>query len=91
MSFLAMMFVFWAIMRWGGLHRMRHWQCNSGYTTHPQLHYHRRAHRTRVQSPRENAFDTLKRRYVEGDLNDSEYEAELDALLRTPEGRRIVH
>lgn len=40
--------------------------------------------------PRESEFDALKRRYVAGDLSDEQYEAELDVLFSTAEGRRQV-
>ncbi|HEX6560159.1 MAG TPA: hypothetical protein VF021_11870 [Longimicrobiales bacterium] len=40
-----------------------------------------------VTPPQETAFDVLKKRYVAGRISDDQYERELDALLRTPEGR----
>lgn len=38
----------------------------------------------------ESAFEALKRRYVIGEMSDEQYEAALDELFRTPEGRRQV-
>lgn len=38
----------------------------------------------------ESEFEALKRRYVSGELSDEQYEAALDELFRTPEGRRQV-
>lgn len=46
--------------------------------------------RPAAAAPRESEFDALKRRYVAGELSDEQYEAELDVLFRTPEGRRQV-
>ena len=40
-----------------------------------------------VPQKRESAFEVLKKRYVAGELNDEQYEREVDALLQTPEGR----
>jgi len=39
---------------------------------------------------RETAFESLKKRYVAGQLSDEQYEREVDALLQTPEGRAQV-
>lgn len=41
-------------------------------------------------APPESEFEKLKRRYVAGELSDEQYEAELDVLFRTPEGRRQI-
>lgn len=41
--------------------------------------------------PSPDPFEALKSRFVGGDLTDEEYERELDALLKTPEGRRTLH
>ena len=43
-----------------------------------------------VTIPRENAFEALKRRYVNGELSDERYQDELDSLLKTPEGRSQI-
>ncbi len=40
--------------------------------------------------PRESEFEALKRRYVEGELSDEQYESALDVLFLTAEGRRQV-
>ena len=91
MTIFAMIFLLWAFMRIGRTHRMRHWHCGPGYVAYGQLHYRGRANHPRVRHARESAFESLKQRYVSGELSDSEYESELDAWLQTPEGRRTLH
>ena len=44
-----------------------------------------------VAPPKESAFDVLKRRFVKGEISDSQYEQELDRLLKTPEGKALVN
>jgi hypothetical protein len=43
----------------------------------------------RAEPPRETAFDALKRRYVSGELNDEQYEQELDTLFSTRSGWQL--
>jgi hypothetical protein len=43
-----------------------------------------------VAPPQPNAFEQLKRKYVDGDIDVEEYEAGVDALLRAPETRKVV-
>ncbi len=39
----------------------------------------------------ERSFDTLKARYVRGELSDEQYERELDQMLKSPEGRSQIN
>ena len=59
------------------LHYHRHWQLQP---MPPQ----------RPARPEPNAFERLKQSYIHGDISDEQYETELDALLRTPETRKMV-
>jgi hypothetical protein len=43
--------------------------------------------RSRGGVPREAALESLKRRYVTGELSDEQYERELDTLFRATSGR----
>lgn len=96
MSFFAMMFLFFALMRFGRYHRMRRgwygaYMC-SRYAQRDQYQL-RYAGQTMPQpraEPRESAYEKLKRRYVKGEISDFQYESELDELLKTPEGRSQV-
>ena len=92
MGFLALMILFFAFMRFGRFHRMRRWPGMYAYGCYPQRRFHelRYARPVSHREPRESAFEALKRRYVKGEISDDQYEAELDDLLRTPEGRRAV-
>ena len=87
MGFLALLILFFAVSRFL---RMREWQRGFAYGCYPRRHYHRLhySHAAPAPQPRETAFETLKRRYVTGELSDEQYESHLDALLKTPEGRR---
>lgn len=93
MSVLAMMFLIWAFIRFGRFHHMRRWPCGGQFGWQP----HRRAHRMRTEqptaapkAPKLSPFDALKERYVRGAISETQYESELDALLRTPEGRSQI-
>ena len=47
---------------------------------------------TQAQTPvPDRSFDTLKARYVRGELTDEQYEAELDQLLKSPQGRSQIN
>ena len=84
--FFAMMILFFVVVRFAlGPPRGR---CMP-------VHYHRRGRLQPVQiqrpvRPEPNAFERLKQRYIRGDISDEQYETELDALLRTPETRKMV-
>jgi hypothetical protein len=41
-------------------------------------------------TPRRSAFELLRDRYVNDDISVEQFEAELDVLMRTPEGRKQV-
>jgi uncharacterized membrane protein len=92
MTFFAMMFLIFVFMRFGRFHRMRRWHRGYAFGCHPyrQLHPLRYEPEVRPPAPRETAFETLKRKYVKGELSDDQYEAQLDQLLSTPEGRREI-
>jgi hypothetical protein len=98
MAFFAMMILFIAFMRFGRFHRMRRWHRGYMYGWHPYRHLHQLRYAgqmpvrpsVQAQAPRESAFELLKRKYVKGEISDHQYESELDALLKTPEGRREI-
>ena len=83
MFFFMMMIMFFVIMRasHGRRRHLRHWHG----------HYHRLPPHAppRIEKPQPNAFERLKTRYVQGELSDEEYEAAIDELLRTPEGKLV--
>lgn len=94
MSVLAMMFLMWAFIRFGRFQQVRRRHCGGRFGSHlrrqPQrLRYE--APRAEPAAPKVSAFDVLKERYVRGAISDVQYESELDALLRTPEGRSQIH
>ena len=83
MFFFLMLIMFFVITR--PLHMRRrhfaHWH---------RHHHHLPTHtRRQIPKPQPNAFERLKTRYVQGELSDEQYEAAVDELLRTPEGRLV--
>ena len=93
MSVLAMMFLIWVFIRFGRFQRLRSRHCGARFGWQP----HGRPQRLRSErpaaepeAPKLSAFNALKERYVRGAISDVQYESELDALLRTPEGRSQV-
>ncbi len=89
MGFFAMMFLFFAFMR------MIHGRCHHSTRLHYygarrlyQLQHRPQAHNSR---PAPNAYEQLKQRYVRGDIDVDQYERELDEMLRSPDGHRIVN
>ena len=89
MSVLAMMFLIWVFIRFGRFQRLRSRHCGARFGWQPQR---LRAERPAAEpaAPKLSAFNALKERYVRGAISDVQYESELDALLRTPEGRSQV-
>ena len=94
MGFIAMMILIFVFMRFARFHRMQRWHGGyaCGWRARERLHRLEYAPRPAAPAPapRESAFESLKRRYVKGELSDYQYESELDQLLRTPEGRREI-
>jgi hypothetical protein len=62
-----------------------------GQLTHPLPVFHdpRPTRRTPPVQPL-SRYEALKRRYVNGDLTDEQYEHEIDALLREPGGMQEI-
>jgi hypothetical protein len=88
--FFAMMVMFFIFMRVAHRGRRRHYAFRA-YSGHCRSRLRTVAEpRIAVAAPKPNAFDTLKQRYVDGDIDVEQYEDELDALLRVPENRKIV-
>ena len=96
MSIFAFMMLIFVFSRLSGRRRWRHhrgvyvWGWRSGEHPFTQLRRGRYV-RAGVEPPAPvkapTAFESLKARYVDGSLSDAQYESELDALLKTPEGR----
>lgn len=92
MVFFAMMFLIFVFLRFGRFHHMRRGHCGGQFGWQP----HRQRQRLRAErpmaepAPKLSPFEALKERYVRGAISDMQYESELDALLRTPEGRSQV-
>ena len=95
MSVFAWIFVWFAVARLLGFRRRRRrwmmfrfpeWQ--SATCAPVPAGYGSRRARQAAEVPRLTAFEQIKSRYVSGEIDDEQYERELDALLRTPEGRR---
>ena len=101
MSFFAVLMIFFAVRRLAfGRYRMRRSYADVwGWHPYWQMHHRRgmmmyslptHGHfmpAAEPVAPAESRFDVLKRRYVTGELSDEQYEAALDELLKTPEGR----
>ncbi len=83
MFFFMMMIMFFVIMRTSNLRRRNCLPWHGRYQRLPP-----RA-RSQMTKPQPNAFERLKTRYVQGELSDEEYEAAVDELLRTPEGKLV--
>jgi hypothetical protein len=92
MAFFAMMFLIFALTRFGRVHCLRRAHRSYAYGWHQDRHLHqlRYASPAPATPPRQSAFEVLKRRYVKGEITDHQYESELDAMLKTPEGRREI-
>ena len=90
MGFLALMILFLAFVRCGRVHRMRRWHGAYAFDCRGSRHWRPLHYAPPAPAPRESTFEALKRRYVKGEISDYQYEAELDQLLRTPEGRREI-
>jgi uncharacterized membrane protein len=65
-------------LSFGRRRHFAHWHC----------HQHR--HRQTPARPQPNAFERLKQRYVQGEIDVEQFEREVDALLRSPEMRKVV-
>ncbi len=83
MFFFMMMIMFFVIMR-ASHGRRRHFQ-----PWNSRCHRLPPRARSQMTKPQPNAFERLKTRYVQGELSDEEYEAAVDELLRTPEGKLV--
>ena len=83
MFFFMMMIMFIVVMRAPHMRRRHsaHWHCHSHRLPAPP--------RARMAGPQPDACEQLKTRYVQGELSDEQYEAAVDELLRTPEGRLV--
>lgn len=88
MSFLAMLILIFAFVRFGRLLHVRRWHCGSRLDWDERRRHELRRVQPAPEPPRVSAFEALKDRYVRGVITDSQYESELDRLLRTPDGRR---
>lgn len=75
--FFAMLVLAFVLMRltFGRRHRFARLHCYNH-------HYRHRPVRVQSPAPEPTPFERLKQRYVDGDLSDQQYEAELDKLLR---------
>jgi uncharacterized membrane protein len=86
MTFLAIMLLFFVFSRMMCSHSGRRRYAHNHVGWHRAQHFQRPA----PEPPTESAFERLKRKFVSGEISAETYEAELDALLRTPEGRTQV-
>jgi uncharacterized membrane protein len=90
--FFAMMIMFFIFMRlthgrrrhYAHLHYRRHW-----HHTHP-FRAQLQAPFAAPPAPKLNAFEQLKKRYVDGDIDVEQYEDELDVLFQQREARKDV-
>lgn len=98
MGFFLMMFLFFCLMRMMSHGRRHHFV---------RMHYHGRTHShhricsqpfyarqvpvAETQKPQASAYERLKRRYVDDEIDVEQYERELDELLRSPEAKRFVN
>ena len=88
MSIFGIIILWFVFMRVFGWRRRHFAHCHPHRHRLHNLHYH--SQRVAPAPPQPSAFERLKRRYVDGDIGDEEYEREVDVLLRSPEGRRSV-
>ena len=89
--FFAMMILMFGFARL--LHKRRRRYAHA-YFIHYHHHYDQWQPRFAVAEPpappRRSAFELLRERYVNDDITVEQFEAELDVLMQTPEGRKQV-
>lgn len=89
--FFAMMIMLFAAMR--VLHGRRRPFAHAFFRHHHRHYRHWQRQLPVVAAapaPRLSAFEQLRERYVNDDISVEQFEAELDVLMQTPEGRKQV-
>jgi hypothetical protein len=83
MSFFVLIMILFAVSRMCGFRPRgrHHWRRMQWQPQQPV---------EAVPPPKESSFERVKRRFVNGDISDEQFEREVDALLKTPEGRAQV-
>ena len=89
--FFAMMILMFGFARL--MHKRRRRYAHAFFIHHHHYNGHwqpRMAARELPAPPRRSAFELLRERYVNDDITVEQFEAELDVLMQTPEGRKQV-